>query len=207
MINDIYIKATAPASSAPVGARLMKTGQTTSYQSGDDGTNQSGRLASFSVLASNNPFGNTNRFTDELGGQTYTKGIMIDWSQASDTTVQGYYFNDVNYRTWSAFITWANALSIPGFTSGWRPVNKLEVETLFNYGVSLVAFNYAPLNNKFSINGGASRFFWCSNTYQNSTGNSFVTDTYNWGFNISNKGNSQQTFAIRTFTVTGTTLT
>ena len=195
-----------PAQVDPIGARLMKTGQTTSYQSGDDGTHQSGRLVSFSVLASNNPFGNTNRFTDELGGQTYTKGIMIDWAQTSGTTVQGYYFNDANYRAWSSFITWANALSITGFTSGWRPVNKLEVETLFHYGASTFALNYAPLNNKFTINGGSSRYFWCSNSYPNGPGSSFATDTYNWGFNISSKGNTQQTFAIRTFTVTGTTL-
>jgi hypothetical protein len=201
-----HVDIVLPAPTTPIGARLLKTGQTVSYQSGDDGTHQSGRLTSFYVLATNNPFGNTNRFTDELGGQTYTKGIMIDWSQASGSTVQGYYFNDGNYRTWTQFITWANSLSITGFTSGWRPVNKLEIETLFDYGASTFAMNYVPLNNKFVINGGSNRYFWCSNSYPNGTGSSFVTDTYNWGFNISSKGNSQQTFAIRTFTVTGTTL-
>lgn len=200
------VNITATACTTPIGARLMKTGQTVSYQSGDDGTHQAGRLVSFYVLASNNPFGNTNRFTDELGGQTYTKGIMIDWAQASGSTVQGYYFNDGNYRSWSSFITWANALSITGFTSGWRPVNKLEIETLFDYGASTFAMNYAPLNSKFVINGGSNRYFWCSNSYPNGTGSSFVTDTYNWGFNISSKGNTQLGFAIRTFTVTGTTL-
>jgi hypothetical protein len=195
-----------PAPVAPIGARLMKTGQTVSYQTGDDGTHQAGRLTSFSVLGSNNPFGNTNRFTDELGGQTYTKGIMIDWAQASGNTVQGYYFNSNTSRTWSAFITWANALSITGFTSGWRPVNKLEIETLFNYGASTFAMNYAPLNNKFIINGGADRYFWASNTYPNATNSVWYTDTYNWNFNITGKAGSTMGFAIRTFTVTGTTL-
>lgn len=195
-----------PASVAPIGARLMKTGQTTSYQTGDDGTHQSGRLTSFMVLASNNPFGNTNRFTDELGGQTYTKGIMIDWAQTDGSTVQGYYFNSNSSRTWSAFITWANALSITGFTSGWRPVNKLEVETLFNYGASTFALNYAPLNNMFVINGGSDRYFWASNTYPNGTTSAWYTDTYNWSFNLTGKGGATMGFAIRTFTVTGTTL-
>jgi hypothetical protein len=64
---------------APVGATLMKTGQTTSYRTGDDGDIEAGRAASFLTLGTNNPFGNTNRFTDELGGSTYTNKIAIDW--------------------------------------------------------------------------------------------------------------------------------
>ena len=51
---------------APAGATLMKTGQTTSYRTGDDGDLEAGRATDFFTLASNNPFGNTNRFTDEL---------------------------------------------------------------------------------------------------------------------------------------------
>jgi hypothetical protein len=78
MITQFYIKARAVISRTT--AKLMKTGQTTSYRTGDDGNIQAGRATSFSVLAENNPFGNTNRFTDELGGQTYTNNIMIDWS-------------------------------------------------------------------------------------------------------------------------------
>jgi hypothetical protein len=68
----------------------MKTGQTTSYRTGDDGDIEAGRATSFFVLPSNNPFGNTNRFTDELGGQTYTNNIVIDWSTYDGATVLGY---------------------------------------------------------------------------------------------------------------------
>jgi hypothetical protein len=64
-----YIKAVATAVSRST-AQLMKTGQTTSYRTGDDGDLEAGRNVSFTTLAENNPFGNTNRFTDEIGGQT-----------------------------------------------------------------------------------------------------------------------------------------
>ena len=46
-----------PESDPPVGAILMKTGQTVSYRTGDDGDIEAGRLTSFSVLEKNNPFG------------------------------------------------------------------------------------------------------------------------------------------------------
>jgi len=70
------------------------TGQTTSYRTGDDanieatiftaavraanGLKPRQSLASFSVLNNNNAFGNKNRFTDSVGGQTYTLKYIID---------------------------------------------------------------------------------------------------------------------------------
>ena len=132
MINDIYIKAAAAAASAPVGATLMKTGQTTSYRTGDDGDIEAGRATSFSVLASNNPFGNTNRFTDELGGQTYTKNIVIDWSTYNGTNVIGYKrtLRAVGIN-WNSAIDEAIALSFGGFTSGWRMTNINEIQNIY----------------------------------------------------------------------------
>jgi len=71
-----YIKAVAVAVSRST-AKLMKTGQTISYATNDDGDLEAGRNTSFTVLAENNPFGNTNRFTSELGTQTYTNNIVL----------------------------------------------------------------------------------------------------------------------------------
>ena len=68
------------AAAAPVGATILKTGQSVSFRTGDDGDIEAGRATSFLTLASNNPFGNTNRFTDILGGQTYATAVVIDWS-------------------------------------------------------------------------------------------------------------------------------
>lgn len=194
-----------PSSFVPVGATLMKTGQTTSYRTGDDGDIEAGRATSFTVLASNNPFGNTNRFTDELGGQTYTNNIVIDWSTYNGATVLGY------KRTLRATgINWANAidealaLSFGGFTSGWRLANIKEYFNLYRYSqTTSTMLNYTPIN----INN-AGLLLWTSNT---------VTDASTSAWFMSNVGTiSQQPktgtasltyMACRTFTVTGTILT
>jgi len=198
MSDNRYIKAVAPSSSAPVGATLMKTGQTTSYRTGDDGDIEAGRATSFTVLASNNPFGNTNRFTDELGGQTYTKNIVIDWSTYNGTDVLGYYrIVSATDVVWNTAIDSALALSIVGFTSGWRLPNKREMENICNYQQSSL-LNYLPFNlGGFTI--------WTSTTYLASTTVAY-TLANSW-VNLSSKaGLGGRWIACRTFTVTGTTL-
>lgn len=195
MGNDLYIKAVTPAA---VGATLMKSGQTTSYRTGDDGDIEAGRATSFSVLASNNPFGNTNRFTSTTGNQTYTNNIVIDWSTYNGSTVLGYYRvvpgADV---TWNTAIDSAAALSTGGFTSGWRLPNKREMENIANYQLASI-FNYAP----FSI----TNTIWLSTTYAAATTLAY-TATSSW-INLSTKiGLGGRWIACRDFTVTGTTLT
>jgi hypothetical protein len=188
-----------PESDPPVGATLMKTGQTTSYRTGDDGDIEAGRAASFSVLASNNPFGNTNRFTDELGGQTYTKNIVIDWSTYNGSEVLGYYrvVNGADV-TWNTAIDSALALSIVGFTTGWRLPNKREMENICNYQLTQL-LNYSPFNL-------AGFTIWISTTYLASTTLAY-TMANSW-VNLSSKsGLGGRWIGCRTFTVTGTTLT
>jgi hypothetical protein len=187
-----------PESDPPVGATLMKSGQTTSYRTGDDGDIEAGRATSFSVLASNNPFGNTDRFTDELGGQTYTKNIVIDWSTYNGTNVLGYYrvANNADV-TWNTAIDSSLALSIAGYTTGWRLPNKREMENIADYQLVSI-FNYAPFNLTNTI--------WISTTYAASTTLAY-TATSSW-INLSSKsGAGGRWISCRTFTVTGTTLT
>jgi hypothetical protein len=187
-----------PESDPPVGAILMKTGQTTSYRTGDDGDIEAGRLTSFSVLENKNPFGNTNRFTDELGTQTYTKNIVIDWSTYDGTNVLGYYRvvpgADV---TWNTAIDSALALSIVGFTTGWRLPNKREIENVCNYQLTSL-LNYSPFN----INNGV----WTSTTYQASTTIAYIL-SQSWVNLVAKSGLSGRWIAVRNFTVNGTTLT
>jgi hypothetical protein len=187
-----------PSSFVPVGATLMKTGQTTSYRTGDDGDFEAGRATSFTVLASNNPFGNTNRFTDELGGQTYTKNIVIDWSTYNGTNVLGYYrLVNASDVTWNTAIDSALSLSITGFTSGWRLPNKREMENICNYQLTSL-LNYSPFN--------LSNTIWTSTTYLASTTLAY-TLAQSW-VNLSGKsGAGGRWMACRTFTVNGTTLT
>ena len=198
MINDIYIKAVAASTPAAVGATLMKTGQTTSYRTGDDGDIEAGRATSFTVLASNNPFGNTNRFTSELGTQTYTNNIVIDWSTYNGTDVLGYYRTvSATNITWNAAIDAALALSVVGFTSGWRLPNKREMENIFNYSLSF-GISYSPFNFPNSA-------IWISTTYQAATTIAYM-HSGSW-INLNAKsGADGRWIACRNFTVTGTTL-
>ena len=184
---------------ASVGATLMKTGQTTSYATGDDGDLQEGRDVDFFTLPSNNPFGNTNRFTDELGGSTYTNNIVIDWSTYDGAEVIGYYRIAQGVNTWVDAVANALVLSIGTFTSGWRLVNMREMQNLMKIGSR--AFNWSPINQ-----GNANTVFWTSTTL---TG--YTNQPWQCSNAFTSSGNSPATSYVwlgcRTFTVTGTTLT
>ena len=196
-----YIKAVAVAVSRTT-AQLMKTGQTTSYRTGDDGDLEAGRNTSFTVLAENNPFGNTNRFTDELGGQTYTNNIVIDWSTYDGSTVLGWRrtTNGVNI-TWNNAIDGALALSIGTFTTGWRLPNRNEIQSIINLSL-IIPLNYAPFN----LNN--SNDFWTSSTFLSATLQAYKLTNANGIVDTQTKTASTNLRYIpcRTFTVTGTTL-
>lgn len=201
MIQDLYIKARASATSRST-AKLMKTGQTTSYRTGDDGDIEAGRATSFTVLAENNPFGNTNRFTDELGGQTYTNRIRIDWSTYDGSTVLGYYqLASPLLQTWAQAIDWAYLLTVSTFTTGWRLPNINELMNLMNWSLS-ANLNYTP----FSL---ASISHWSSTTNNNDTASALIviSNSTNSILNYSKTNTRNTYFAVRNFTVTGTTLT
>lgn len=198
--TDLQIVLPDAVAPTPVGATLMKTGQTTSYRTGDDGDIEAGRATNFTTLAVNNPFGNTNRFTDELGGQTYTNNIVIDWSTYQGNTVLGWYRtpNATNVN-WNVAIDSALTISVGSFTSGWRLPNIMEFCSILNWGLTS-QLNYAPFN----LGGFA---------FQTSTTWGFTT-TNNWTINssgiiqINSKTNASGRYiVVRTFTVTGTTLT
>jgi hypothetical protein len=194
-----YIKAAAVAVSRST-AKLMKTGQTTSYRTGDDGDLEAGRNTSFTVLAENNPFGNTNRFTDELGGQTYTKNIVIDWSTYDGSTVLGWRrtLNGSNV-SWNTAIDQQVLISIAPFTTGWRIPNVGEFFSIMNASLSS-ALNYAPFSLSY-IN-----FYWTSTTNPANTAAAFTTVPASWAISGLGKGSTGQYIPCRTFTVTGTTL-
>jgi hypothetical protein len=199
--NTVNIE--VPAAISRSTAKLMKTGQTTSYRTGDDGDIEAGRNVDFLTLAENNPFGNTNRFTDELGGSTYTNNIVIDWSTYDGSTVLGWRRTDNGVN-----ITWANAIdgallvSIGTFTTGWRLPNIMELYSLARYSVATFAFGYSPINLTSNIQ------LWSSTTDRNSTTAALSINT-NVGTSSSiskTTSTSMRYIPCRTFTVTGTTL-
>lgn len=192
-----YIKAAAVAVSRST-SKLMKTGQTTSYRTGDDGDIEAGRNASFSVLAENNPFGNTNRFTDELGGQTYTKNIVIDWSTYDGSTVLGWRRTVSTTLTWNNAIDNALAVSIAPYTTGWRMPNFMEMTSISNFSISTF-LNYSPFNL-------AGSNVWTSTTVVISTTEAWMFSLPATNIQKFGKVNSATVLPCRTFTVTGTTL-
>ena len=190
---------------APVGATLMKTGQTTSYRTGDDGDLEAGRATNFFTLASNNPFGNTNRFTDELGGQTYTNNIVIDWSTYNGSNVLGYSRNVNAATTWYSNIDNALSYSIGSFTSGWRLPNMTEMFNIVSINNSFTpSLNYSPFN--ISQTG----YFCTSSSYRVAALSStycYMLNNVTGQFDPNANANNSYSIYIRTFTVTGTTLT
>lgn len=188
--------------STPIGATLMKTGQTTSYRTGDDGDLEKGRPTNFTTLENNNPFGNTNRFTDELGGSTYTNKIKIDWSTYNGTTVLGYYqLASPLSHTWNQAIEWALALSVGSYTAGWFLPNIMQIFSLFNWSLS-DNLNYSP----FSI-ASFSQFSSTTNNNDTSSALGMLSNSSNPMVNLAKTGTRGTYLACRIFTVTGTTLT
>ena len=188
----------------PIGATLMKTGQTTSYRTGDDGDLEAGRATNFTTLAKRNPFANLNRFTDELGGQTYTNHIVIDWSTYDGATVLG--ISRVAIATgqsWNTAVDGSLSYSIGTFTSGWRLINMKEMFNLMNYANDPGNFlNYSPLNLSSS-----GRLYWSSNTNVAGTVNAYFLNNVGMTGQTTKTSTTSYTYIrVRTFTVTGTTL-
>lgn len=192
-----------PNCSAPVGATLTKTGQSISYRTGDDGDIQAGRATDFFTLASNNPFSTLDRFTDELGGQTYTNNIVIDWSTYNGSTVLGIYRVDIAASTngWDEAIDNSLTFSVGSFVSGWRLPNAVELANFMNYE-STRFLNYVPFNNS------TNRQYWTSTTNKAATNQAInLGNQQAVGLKANGKGSlSYYYLPVRTFTVTGTTL-
>lgn len=189
-----------------IGYKLLRTGQTTSYRTDDDGDLEKGRDVSFTVLSNNNPFGNTNRFTDELGTQVYAKNIAIDWSTYDNSTVLGWDIRingtglSVN-QTWNQSIDNAATHSVTGFTSGWYLPNRQEFSSILNDGVATNQLNYSPFNLALVVG------LWCSTTDSTTTTKALWFYPATRAVTSSAKTTALRFFPCRNFTVTGTTLT
>ena len=144
---------------------LMGSGLQTSYRTGDDKDISAGRESgSFFVLDVDNPFANTDRFTDTLGGQTYANDIVLDWAHRdyTATTVLTYYRVERIATSWDDAIDTSLALSVTGFTSGWYLPNMLELNNLIQVStdatVILYPLSYSPFNFTNNTN------YWTSTT-------------------------------------------
>ena len=181
-------------------ARVLKTGQTVSNATYDDGATQRGRLTSFLTLSVNNPFGNTNRFTDKSGGQTYANSVAYDWSTFNGSSVSAYYFGDSTTRAWATQLSQYATSTIDGL-SNWYLFNIHEAFSLMNFSYpNSYLYGYAP----FSL---TRRYMWVSTNETGTTG--IATETAMGGapFTASNKANGLWGIWTRVCTVNGTTIT
>jgi len=188
--------------SASVGKQILKTGQTISYRTGDDGDIRAGRETSFLTLETNNPFGNLNRFTKINGNPGTPDEVewILDWSTYSNGKVLGYvnYFWSLGSFDWDSGIDFCLTYSLEGFT-GCRLANVKELGNLISYEKR--GLNYPP----FSTTGGL-------NTFSSSTLFSDTTFAYIAIWNVVRltyaiKTQANRILPVRTFEVNGTSIT
>lgn len=204
MATGRFILPIAAAGGSTAGIRraalLNNSGATTSYRTGDDGDRQRGKLVSHLVLDENNFFGNTDRFTDTAGGQTYANGIVIDHSTYNGAEVLCYYKGDSStYRNWDTSNDLHLASAIGGLT-GWYLWNIPEVINLCNLELKPYKMNYAPFNF-----GASSRYFHTANDYSASS-TVYITDLGGPILTTGSKSSAYYGMYVRVCTVTGTTL-
>jgi hypothetical protein len=148
-----------------------RTGQTTSYRTGDDGDLEMGIDASFFQLSDLNIFGNNKRFTDELGTEIYTNKFVLDHS-----TGLMWYINLTTGTQWNGAIDGALA-STQGTFTDWVLPNINQLISICNFSiVTNSLLNYSPFN--IAITTTTDRI-WTSTTTPSATVNAYTL--YNLG--------------------------
>lgn len=176
--DALEIQVPAAAATTYATADVMQSGQTVSETTYDDGDTQFGRLVDFFTLAEDNKFGNANRFTDTVGGQTYANNIILDHSTYNGSQRLSWYKG--NYTTNSATLAnaclAAHAATYDTFATWFVPNEKQMSSILYNGGGSgVVRINYAPFNITL-----VDDFWTTTSTPLNPTLNVYVYQNYNY---------------------------
>ena len=132
-----------------LNAAVPKTGQTTSYQTGDDGYYEKGTTwpsPRFTVQA------NTNCVLDNLTGLIWTRNASL------------------SYTTWSNAIVYCEGLDYGGQTD-WRLPNRFELESLLDLSRST-----PPLPSGHPFTGVAGDFYWSSSMSTYGNDNALIVD-------------------------------
>ena len=186
------------------GLMPLQSGQTTSYATNDDGDSQRGREVDYSTLPYNNGFGNTNRFTDELGGQTFTNNIIIDWSTWDGATDVNGYILSSNSDSNSGTNDWATWMSGQPYTTGgfgdWYVVNAAEISTLINYN-DLSGLNDYPFYSS------TNHRLYTSTTSPSNTANAIYKQRNTFDLAQVSKTSNNYSMWVRTFNWDGASLT
>jgi hypothetical protein len=167
-----------------------RSGQVTSFRTGDDGDLEMGIGASFSILSDLNIFGTNQRFTDELGGQTYTNKFVLD-----HLTGLMWYIGLTTATQWNGAIDGALASTQGAFTD-WILPNINQLVSICNFStVTNALLNYSPFN--IAITTSTDRI-WTSTTFANTTANAYTLQS-NSTFAGTGKSTSQSYIICRKF--------
>lgn len=184
-------------------AMYMKSGQEQSFVSGDAVDNEHGRDNDFITLDSP-PVHNdgtatinttTSRFTDELGGQDYVTGIVLDWSSWNGSQVAGWQNNfslTSSYVPFDIAKQFCDSFALGGY-SGWHLPSFTELINICS--VKYHCLDYTPFNST------AINFLWASNTLSNTKGIRIRQDTFEMHSTVSLIGNSAKPFPCRYFSL------
>ncbi|MCP4364575.1 MAG: DUF1566 domain-containing protein, partial [Planctomycetes bacterium] len=165
---DIFgVTGTAAVASYP--ALVPKTGQTTSYSTGDDGDIQKG-VTWPGTRFTNNGDGTV---TDNLTG--------LMWIQSPGTTT----------RNWDAAIDYCNALTTAGYTD-WRLPNYMELLSLVD-----ISQSDPPLPAGHPFSGLVTSSYWSGSTSAESTNDKWSLYLYNGSMGTTFKPNTYYTWPVR----------
>jgi len=192
-LNDIDTGLTEDQKNTIFLIKQLKTGQDTTYETGDDGERQNGRSTSFMQLSCNNWFGNTNRFTAIDGTQTLVDDLMLDWQ----TGLMWYVLPFGTVATWQLANSGAEASTQAGYNDWFLP-NVNELESLRNLDVS-DTMSYSPLG----IMSTPYANLWTSSTNPNATTEAYRMNPVNGNLNGTTKATAGIYYMIcRYFTKT-----
>lgn len=173
---------------ASVSAAVERTGQTTSYETGDDGDAQKG-------VAWPTP-----RFVDNANGTVTDNLTDLIWLQ--DANCETFFSSDntgQNSRSWYNALTAANSLGngYCGLSDGsrggdWRLPNTKELQSLIDCGRHSPAL---PSNHPFTSVQNSS--YWSSATYAFSTTSSWYMNIGAGGMGTSGKGSTLRVWPVR----------
>jgi hypothetical protein len=156
----------------PVVPVLPKTGQTTVYQAGDDGTYQKG-------------YASTPRFIDLGDGTILDRATGLIWAQDGD----GAGCNNGAAIAWGAAITFAEGLTFAGHDD-WRLPNINELQSLVVY--SLIASHVDPIFTNTTDD-----IYLSSTTYSHNTTYSMIVDFGNGSVSFRLKTNTYYVRLVR----------
>lgn len=161
----------------------LKTGQTTSFSSGDDGNKNLGTLRSFSGPTPHSVYTSDFTTTDNITG-------LVWKTCAEGSTGSNCGGGSLQSNTWSSAPSYCTSLNSNNSNNGfagrtnWRITSKQELESIIHYGAS----NEAIYATNFPTNGQLLGPIWASEEYDIST--AWIIDESNgYSFNLA-KGNS-----------------